>query len=306
MAVYFSGTGNGGARTYEVGQHYSNGNGTYRANEDGSFTKLGNVVGTTDGGRVVRDNTGGQTLQGSAGNPDVRWYATGNESLASGRYSPGTAVSLTSASGGHNPPPVATPQRAGGSGGGGAAGVAAGSGGAVPMANPYAIPGRGAAAAWSPVRDAAWSGDDDPAQDLRMAGFHWVSRRDSSNAELAEIRYSDIGGNIVGLGVLGLDIGDNAARLMGTRFEGAGIPRGPELAAHRLSVVSEYANAGVDAGVAALRSAIPADVTETRHDGWVSFDGGQSWQYDGTGPAFASDPKRNQGHWADIVFEGTN
>lgn len=271
MARYFEGTST--KQRYEVGNTYSNSRGDFRANEDGSFTKLGNVVGKTDAGKVVRDNTGGQVSRGSAGNPDVNWYASGRDRAYPTRHGETqiTAAVLQRDSRGNiqydrqgNAMTVtAAPRERTTSGFSGAA-------------------VQQAAYAGSKPRGAAWSGDMTEPQDLLIGGNHMMADPRYSNADLAEIRYSDIGGNIIGLLNLGADIGHNLAWRMGPEYYKADAPG-------RLAILGEMGgnalasipkpNIDLDLG-AAIRS----DVVEPDrrfHDGWVSYDEGNTWQFEG-------------------------
>lgn len=187
MAVWFEGTSTG--NRYEVGRSYEMNGSNYTAQSDGSFRKEGAYVATTDEGKVITDNSGGRVLQGSAGNPDVNWFASGADSLASRFSSPGTAVSLTGAGGS----PVAQQP-------------SAASEGLVPVANPTVAAARFAAASSGFVRNAAWSGKDDPGQDNLLFGFHLQANPRTTNAELFEARYGDFGSSVIGIGVLADDL----------------------------------------------------------------------------------------------------
>lgn len=195
MAKYFTGTSTG--NRYEVGKDYKTGDGrVMTANEDGSFTKKGNYVGTTDAGKVVTDNSGrGSVSRGSYGNPNVEWYASGADAVSytSGdRRTSATAQSL----------------------GGGT--INTDSGLAVRVPSPtQERQNRGAFIAdlpgWNAGRDITqWSGKDDPAQDNLIGGWHLRASPRWSNAELFEARYGEVGETLIGLAVLGADIGYNA------------------------------------------------------------------------------------------------
>jgi len=181
MALFFSGTSTG--NRYEVGRGYTMNGSTYIAQSDGSFRKEGAVVGTTDQGRVIRDNSGGQVLQGSAGNSSVDWYASGKD-IPKASAGKGSVVSQSAAptSAGEAVQKIASPQKQ------------------ATAAN------RGAF-----VRDASsWSGKDEPPQDNIIAGQHWRASPRWTNAELFEARYGEVGETLIGLAVLGADIGYNA------------------------------------------------------------------------------------------------
>lgn len=270
MATYFEGTGT--KDRYQVGKTYSNSRGDFRANEDGSFTKLGNKVGTTDAGKVVRDNTGGQVSRGSSYNSDVNWYASGRDRANPQRHGETliTAASLKRDSRGNieydrdgNAVTLTTTPRERSSGFGGAAVQQAAFSGAK-------------------GRTRAWSGDETEPQDLLIGGNHMMADPRYSNADLAEIRYSDIGGNIIGLLNLGADIGHNLAWRMGPEYYSAD-------ASGRMAILGKM---GIDALGSIpkpnlqldLGSAIPSEVNEPDrrfHDGWVSYDEGTTWQYEG-------------------------
>lgn len=195
MARFFEGTSTG--NRYEVGRSYEMNGSSYTAQADGSFRKEGNYAFTTDQGRDVYDNSGGRVLQGSAGNPDVNWYATGSDSLGTGWTSPGTAVTLTGAEGSKV---TEAPQKSSGV-----------SDGMVPMANPT-LAARYAAASSGFARTAAWSGKDDPGQDNLLFGFHLQANPRTTNAELFEARYGDFGSSVIGIGVLADDLMWSAGR----------------------------------------------------------------------------------------------
>ncbi|QCS37250.1 hypothetical protein [Tortoise microvirus 75] len=64
------------------------------------------------------------------------------------------------------------------------------------------------------VRDWNFSGKDDPVQDMVFAGTHWAANPKFTNGDLVQTRYGDseIVQEVVGLSILGADIGFNAAR----------------------------------------------------------------------------------------------
>jgi len=270
MAKYFEGTST--KERYQVGNTYSNARGDFRANEDGSFTKLGNVVGTTDAGKVVRDNTGGQVSRGSAGNADVNWYASGRDRANPQRHGETliTAASLKRDSRGNieydrdgNAVTMTAQPRPRSTGFGGAAVQQAAFSGAR-------------------LRAEGWSGDMTEPQDLWFAGDHMRANPKFSNADLAEIRYSDIGGNIFGVANIGADLGHNLAYRMGPEYYNADF-------AGRMNILGDMFGKAVGSIPKPnlqldLGSAIPSEVNEPDrrfHDGWVSYDEGTTWQYEG-------------------------
>lgn len=235
MGLYFEGTSTGDR--YEVGKTYEMGGREYTAQSDGSFVREGTRVGTTDGGRVVRENDGGHSLVGSSQDPSVRWYASGADSLTSARYSPGSAVSL-----------------AGGSARSADTGFAASAanlgGGFYQVAGPSGA--RFKAASGDYLRSAAWSGKDDPPQDLLFAGMHLRATPTFTNAELAEARYSDFMSSVMGIPIFGADIGNTMAHRMGPEYYGSGRP-GLELFQHRAGIATKIADeAAKDVGTQAV------------------------------------------------------
>lgn len=260
MAKYFEGTST--KEKYEVGETYSNSRGDFRANEDGSFTKLGNVVGKTDAGKTIRDNSGGQVSRGSAGNPDVKWYASGGDRVGPNKQTSGITTSLGRDS--DNGPAYDQ------------------AGQLVTQVNNPARMRAAGGFTGAAVRTAAWSGDQTEPQDLLIGGNHMVANPNYSNADLAEIRYSDIGGNLIGLLNLGADIGHNLAWRMGPEYYKADV-------GGRLNIIGKMGtdalgslpkpNIDLDLG-----SAIRSDIVEPDrrfHDGWVSYDEGNTWAFEG-------------------------
>jgi len=118
MAITFTGTNTG--KTYVAGQTYSNGNGTYRANADGTFT---------------RQSNGGKTV-GSSQSSSTVWGTTSTGALGSGAAGRAAAIvyesrSLSGSGGGKRP------ASAGGVSGSGAGKPGAvGGGGGAPGAGP--------------------------------------------------------------------------------------------------------------------------------------------------------------------------
>lgn len=304
MAVYFTGTSTG--NRYEVGRQYEMNGSTYTANPDGSFT--------ADRQRVVRDSTGayvgvaersggGQTLVGSAGNPDVSWYASGGDSLRRDYYSPGSSVSHAGAEGAHS-------RSAFGSY------VASGpSGGATRIAGPTQTARMYAgdtvrAAAWSGLDN--WSGKKNAPQDTMVGGGHLMASPSTTNAEDFEVRYSDLGAAMVSPFIMGMDLGYTAAKMMGPEFFGP-VKNGwsLETAGHRLN----YIGAGIQSNASAIGSALvdatamgaPSAIREEqplRHNGWRSDDH-VNWEYEGSGPAFLKDGGAAKVWW-ETTFPGSN
>lgn len=181
MATYFSGTSTG--NKYEVGRDYKTGDGrVMTANGDGSFTQKGHYVGTTDAGRTIVDDRGrGNTSRGSYGNPDVDWYSDSRGSSSTGNRGLVAGGSISDA------------------GRSGKAGTSAqGPGETVRVQNPYSASQGGnlrtsrvAAAAHGVPLLRTWSGLDDPAQDLKIAGHHIMASPRSSNMAMVEERKGD-------------------------------------------------------------------------------------------------------------------
>lgn len=286
MAVYFEGVSTG--NRYEVGRSYESAGRTYTAQADGSFAVASQrpVYDSTGGFVAVAEGPADRFTKGSYGDPNVSWFASGSDSLSHSYHSPGAAVSATGSDGS---PAAVGPRWS----------DAAGSQESlVRMSSPAARSG----GSISLVRDAAWSGKKDPPQDLLIAGYHMRANPAMSNADLAEARYSDIGGNIIGTAVLGSDLGDNLARMMGPGYWGTG-EKGPELARHRLNYMADAVADWSAVGIASeFREGPPAQ--PLKHDGWTSHDGGNSWEYTGIVPAYMDDPKRVQ--YMYDPFPGTN
>lgn len=234
MAVYFEGTSTG--NRYEVGKTYEMGGREYTAQSDGSFVREGSRAGfSTDSGRVVRENDGGHRVTGSSQDGGVRWFVSGADASASGRYSPGAAIAS-----------------AGGSSRDSEGGIVADPNGGVMYRMPAPSAARFRAAAQDYVRQAAWSGKDDPPQDLLFGGMHLRAHSGYTNAELSEARYSDFMSSVIGIPIFGADIGNTLAHRMGSEYYGSGRP-GVELAQHRLGALSRIADDKArDAGEAAL------------------------------------------------------
>lgn len=195
MARYFEGTSTG--TKYEVGKQYQTGDGrVLTAQPDGSFRKDGNLVGYTDQGRPVIDNVGeGSVSRGSSTDASVEWYASGKDlAEANAGLLRGSPASQASSAGAFTP--------------GKSAGTDS-SGNAV-----MSVPRSSLAAMWAQAdRSGGWSGKDDPPQDNLIGGFHWMASPKWTNAELFEGRYGEVGETLIGLAVLGADVGYNARRL---------------------------------------------------------------------------------------------
>lgn len=189
MAVYFEGTST--KNTYKAGEKFATSRGVVEAQKDGSF----------------RNVETGQISRGSSQSPTANFYATGSD------------IALFTG-GGRGDSQIKAAQKA-------AMGLtAAGSGGAARDQAPKLIEGTPAvrivnptlAAMWASrgaySRTNAWSGKDDPAQDNLMGGRHWQASPYWTNAELFEARYGEVGETLIGLAVLGADIGWNARRLV--------------------------------------------------------------------------------------------
>lgn len=195
MAVYFSGTSTG--RTYEVGREYVNSrNQVVTANADGSF-----------GNRET-----GQVMRGSSYNGDVAWFADGADQNTWGAYhgQPVGQVAFTTDDGRAimERPASAAPGPAGASAGGATSNAATPAPAAVRISGPLAtMANRGAF-----LRDMAWSGKDDPGQDLLIGGFHYMANPRTTNMELLEARLGDseLLSTVVGLMTLGSDLGYTA------------------------------------------------------------------------------------------------
>lgn len=182
MGIYFTGTSTG--KLYEVGQKYVTGNGTVKvALADGSFYDPKNKV----------------QSKGSSESSDVSWYASGKD--AAGLWD-GRRVDVAA-------------QAVGGSGGnpGTPAGAVSVTLPAKSIAGGSSL-GGGLSSGVGAAALGAWSGKADPAQDNLAAGFHWQANPKWTNAELWEARYGEVGETLIGLAVLGADIGYNAKKFV--------------------------------------------------------------------------------------------
>lgn len=196
MAKYFTGTSTG--TRYEVGQQYKTGDGrVLTAQPDGSFKKEGNFVGYTDQGQAVWDDVGrGSVSRGSSTDASVEWYASGKDlaQMQAGAVRDNVAGAAGAAGSSVLPAQSAGSDRDG----------------AVMRVGTTST----LAAMWAAApRDGSWSGKDDPGQDNLIGGFHWMANPRWTNAELFEARYGEVGETLIGLAVLGADLGFNARRL---------------------------------------------------------------------------------------------
>lgn len=189
MAKYFEGTST--KERYQVGQAYNTAHGIVVAQSDGSF----------------RDISSGAVSQGSAGNPDVRWYATGSDAVGEAPLYTDQGKRIETR-GYTSAAPVAA---AAATGAKAAPAEGFSPGGAVPISTPATVGNRGAF-----IRDWAFSGKDDPIQDAIFAGVHWYANPKNSNLDWIETRYGDseIVQEFMGLAGVGSDIGFNAARMV--------------------------------------------------------------------------------------------
>lgn len=214
---------------YEVGREYVNSRGqVVTANSDGSF-----------GNRET-----GQVMRGSSYNPDVAWYADGADAAMWGAYhnSPVGEVAFKTDQGKTVYTKPAEPVRQSQGGGAGVAGTVFGGSAARVNAPVVSMANRGAF-----LRDAAWSGKDDPGQDLLWGGFHYMANPRWTNMELLEARLGDseLLSTVLGLATLGADLG-YSARVWADRNGYAG-GRGPMQALERglqPTAVADAVNAG--------------------------------------------------------------
>lgn len=186
MARYFEGTSTG--NRYEVGRDYVTGDGrVMTAQADGSFSKVGNLVGHTEQGKPVVDNEGrGSRSVGSAGNPDVQWWQ--DSGTTSAQHSAPAATQSVAAAASRGSTYAEAPREF----------VSNSGAGVMRIANPSSgvLSGR-VAAAGSGVgfgtlgRIAPWSGLDDPEQHYQVAGIHMVASPRSSNMAMVEERQGD-------------------------------------------------------------------------------------------------------------------
>lgn len=271
MAKYFEGTSTG--NRYEVGRDYKTGDGrVMTANSDGSFTQKGHYVGTTDAGKTITDDRGrGNTSRGSFGNPDVSWYASGRDRANPNQHG---ATGIIAYSQGKD---------------GSYAAERDGEGHVVTQAqNPARMRAAGGYTG-AAVRTAAWSGDQTEPQDLLLGGNHMKASPKWSNADLAEIRYSDIGGNLIGLMNLGADIGHNLAWAMGPEYYKADAGGRVQMLAGKArdglaAIAGPVTDFDLGAATRGWNGATPSEVREPDrmfHDGWVSYDEGTTWAFEG-------------------------
>lgn len=214
---------------YEVGREYVNSRGqVVTANSDGSF-----------GNRET-----GQVMRGSSYNPDVAWYADGADAAMWGAYhnSPVGQVAFKTDQGKTVYTNPAEPVRQSQGGGAGVAGTVFGGSAARSNAPAVSMANRGAF-----LRDMAWSGKDDPPQDLLMMGYHWKSDPRNTNAELFEARYGDseLAATAYFLMTFGSDVGFNAHSIAREKwgYTNASVP-GAIAAAVQPEAVAGAFNAG--------------------------------------------------------------
>jgi len=181
MAISFSGTSTG--NQYTVGESYTMGGNTYTAQADGSFRRDDRPGGGYQ--------SGSQSLQGSSGNMDVTWSATGGDSLREHFANLGYPVQSAASSGAERPENAGT--------------SAAISSGAVPVQNPQVNRNRQTLGSFVQQAAAAWSGADDPPQDNLFWGVHIRANPNTTNAQMMEDRYGDLVSAVAGVGTLAAD-----------------------------------------------------------------------------------------------------
>lgn len=191
MGLYFTGT-NTGTR-YEVGKDYKTGDGRIlTAQSDGSFKKKGDFVGYTDNGKPIVDNSGaGAISPGSRGSREAEWYATGGDAAAyraagfSGSSQAPSKGSPTLTPGANAPDGalrVVPPRQM-------SAAITAANRGAF-MGSGYNGPFQSAYLDLT-RDDYAWSGEDLPSQDMKIAGYHLRANPRWSNGEVVEMLFGD-------------------------------------------------------------------------------------------------------------------
>lgn len=208
MAVYFTGTSTG--NKYEVGKSYQTGDGrVLTAQADGSFMKEGNLIGYTDAGKPMIERTGYNAYSvGSSQDRSTDWFADGKDAAAYTSQYRGSATS-DAASGGS---PTLAPATQGPAGsvripGPGTSSVATfANRGAFNAANgkdhPYIDMRRD---------NYAWSGKDDPSQDIKLGGYHARLPPTWSNGEVIEMAFGDneVISTLYGMALIGATIGYN-------------------------------------------------------------------------------------------------
>lgn len=196
MAVWFEGTST--KNTYKAGDRFETSRGVVEANKDGSFTNVKT----------------GQKSVGSSQSPSAKFYASGSD------------IAMFTGGGTSEKETQKALQKGSQAGTQVQASAAGGTSGSVPVARTAGGGPEGSTQVMSPtlatmwanrgsyVRSSAWSGKDDPAQDNLLGGRHWQASAFWTNAELFEARYGEVGETLIGLAVLGADIGWNARRMV--------------------------------------------------------------------------------------------
>lgn len=189
MAVWFEGTST--KNTYKAGDRYETSRGVVEAQKDGSFKNVST----------------GQVSRGSSQSANANFYASGSDiALFTGGGKSDSVAQKAAQKAAQN----GGSERVSSSGASTGAASVAGGGERVRVMSPTL------AAMWADrgnyVRSSAWSGKDDPAQDNLLGGRHWQASPYWTNAELFEARYGEVGETLIGLAVLGADIGWNARR----------------------------------------------------------------------------------------------
>lgn len=205
MSVYFSGTSTG--NFYEVGREYTNSRGgTSVANRDGSFT----------------DTKTGQRSVGSSQDGSTSWYATSDEKMAQ----KGTAAQAEwlSSKGGDEWAESKGITNQVMRGEAVTAGSPKGESRAVPTIEGTVLsggrPGPTVERALALQRGAGTGsifrgpvlGNPKDVTNQVLFGYDFRGNPRITDAALAEDRYAEIGANLLGIGILGLDLGYNAAR----------------------------------------------------------------------------------------------
>lgn len=163
---------------YVVGRSYEMNGAEYVARKDGAF---------------VNAETG-QVLRGSAGNPDVKWYASGADLVRSAGEGGGAAAVVNQAvtQNEQAPPDGAAP--------------------VPPPVKAEVTAGNRGAFLSEFLRTEEFSGRNEPVQDLYLFGKRIYAHPGFINADMAEVRYADIGSNLIGLANLGADMGYTMSR----------------------------------------------------------------------------------------------
>jgi len=189
MAVWFEGTST--KNTYKAGDRYETSRGVVEAQKDGSFKNVST-------GQVSRGSSQSASANFYASGSDIALFTGGGKSDSVARK----AAQKAAQNGGS--------ERGSSSGASPGGTSVAGGGERVRVMSPTL------SAMWADrgnyIRSSAWSGKDDPAQDNLLGGRHWQASPYWTNAELFEARYGEVGETLIGLAVLGADIGWNARR----------------------------------------------------------------------------------------------